>query len=194
MRQITNILAYIEQKPEITALNRAVAIAKSADAKLTLATVIRPAKSQVLFTRASFDLEKIEWLLVQERKRQLHDAIDGFEDAGIEIAVRVYLGDPVETIVDAVRSEGFDFLIKTLSTSKGLREQMFGSIDLRLMRACPCPVAIIRPKPEGYSGRAVVAVDFDEDDELKSSLNQEILDSVALLLKPKGFVTPKSSD
>jgi len=183
MRQISNILAYVEGQPEITALNRAVATAKSAGAKLTLAAVVRPARSQVLFTRASFDLDKIEQLLVRERKRQLENAVAGYEDRGVEIALRVFLGDPVEAIVDAVQSEGFDFLTKTVSPAKGLRAQMFGSIDLRLMRACPCPVAIARPKPEGYSGCAVVAIDSDQDDDLKTSLNREILDSVALLLK-----------
>ncbi len=182
MRQIANMLVYIEGQPEAASLDRAVAVARSAGTTLTIATVVRPARSHLIIGREGYDLEEIERLLVQERKRQLEDAIAKYADAGVQMTSRVYLGDPVGAIVNAVLSEGFDLLVKTLSPPKGLRQQMFGSIDLRLMRACPCPVSIGQPKPDGYSGRAVVAVDLDEEHELNTNLNQEILDSVALLL------------
>ena len=88
-----------------------------------------------------FDLEEVQRLLVEERQRQLEEAIGEVGDAGVEIAARVYVGDPVDTIVEAVQNEGYDLLMKSFSPVQGLRQQMFGCIDLRLMRACPCPVS-----------------------------------------------------
>jgi len=181
MRQITNILAYFEEQPDSAGLDRCVEVARKTQAKLTLATVVKPAKSQILFAREGFDVDKIEQLLVQERQRQFEEAVDRASGAGIEITARVYVGSPAETIIEVVQKENHDFLLKTLPPVQGLETQAFGSIDMRLMRACPCPISMARIKIGGNSGRVVAALDFDEGDDIKAGLNQEILDSMALL-------------
>ena len=189
MRQINNILAYFEERPEAADLEFTVTVARKARAKITLASVVRPARSQILFARADFDFEKIEGLLIQERQSQLEDAIRQIASNDIEIATRVYIGDPVEAIIEAVQKERFDLLIKMLPRGGGTGQPEFGSLDMRLMRGCPCTVAMAR-SDQTYSDRAVAALDFDEGDEIIAELNQEILDSMSLLAH-KDFMAVK---
>ena len=182
MKQINSILLYVDAELNPAALNRVVEIADSAGAKLTLGTVVKPARSQVMFARDDFDLDEVERLLVEDRQRQLEEAASSVSNVDVEIATRVFIGDPTDAIIQAVQNKDFDFLMKLPSPSLGLRQQLFGSIDMRLMRACPCPVLIRQMQPDGFSGHAVAAVDYDEGNETKAGLNQAILDSVALVL------------
>jgi universal stress protein E len=176
------MLLYVDEEIEPAALDRAVHVTKSVSGKLTLAAVVKPSRSQVLITRDSFDLDEVERLLVEDRKRRLEEMAETIDHSGLEIATRVLVGDPVNAIIRAVTKEGFDFVAKTPDPSHGIRQHLFGSVDMRLMRACPCTVAIGRPKPEGYSGNAVAAIDYDDDDETKKRLNREILDAVSFAI------------
>ncbi len=181
MQQIKNILLYLEDL-DSAALTRAVEIASSAGAKLTLGAVVKPARSQVLFARSNFDLDEVERLLVDDRQRRLEELADTIRSSGIEIATRVFVGDPTDAIIRAVRNEDFDFLAKSPTPAKGLRRHLFGCIDMRLMRACPCPIFIGRDKATGSSRRVVAAVHDDEGSETKAELNSAILDAVAFVL------------
>jgi nucleotide-binding universal stress UspA family protein len=75
-----------------------------------------------------------------------------------------------------------DLLVKAPSPAEGLRQKLFGNIDMELFRACPSPVAVVRPRTSAGAHRAVVCLDYDGDDETKWQLNDRILDSVLLAL------------
>ena len=127
------------------------------------------------------DLDEIERLLVEDHQRRLEEAAELIRTPGVEIMTRVFVGDPVEVVIAAVQDEGFDFVAKSPSPSEGLRQQLFGSIDIHLMRTCPCPVLIGRPKKDGYSGRAVAAVSYDAGDKKHARLNDRILEPAAFV-------------
>lgn len=190
MRQIANILVYFEEQPDAVSLERCIAIARKTGAKLVLASVIKPARSHTLFARAVFDDEKVEQILVQERRSQFDDVMRQVPSKGVEISVCVYVGDPVEAIIEAVRSESHDLLVKLSHSAEGTGQPEFGSIDMRLMRRCPCTVVMMRTGTQEYSDCAVAALDLDEGDEILSDLNQEILDSMSLLAH-KDFLNMK---
>ena len=178
MKPLTNFLMYVEEELDPSVWNRVLDRAGRLGSKLTLAAVVKPARSQVLCASGSLDLDLVERLLVEDRKRQLDDIVKSVTDAPVDVATRVFVGDPTEAIIQAVQNEGYDLVLKTPSPAHGLRQQLFGSIDMRLMRACPCSVCIVHPRPIGASGRAVAAVDCDRGDETKASLNQAILDGM----------------
>lgn len=179
MKPLTNFLMYVEEELDSSVWNRVLDRAGRLGSKVTLAAVVKPARSQVLCARDSLDLDLVERLLVEARKRQLDDIVKSVTDAPMDVATRVFVGDPTDAIIQAVQNEGYDLVLKTPSPAHGLRQQLFGSIDMRLMRSCPCSVCIVHPKPSGASGRAVAAVDCDQGDETKASLNQAILDGIA---------------
>ena len=182
MKQLKKILFYVDDQSGLVLLERAVQWAELHCATLTLAAVVKPATSQVVLSRGDVDLNELERLLVEDRKRQLDEAVKTIDNHGVSISTRVLVGDPVVSIVRAVLDDGFDFLAKPPAPAQGLRQQLFGSVDMRLMRACPCPMAIGRPRTREGGGHAVAALDYDENDERKSQLNQAILDGAVFAL------------
>ena len=183
MKQIKSILLYVDAELDPALLDRVVHIANVAGAELTLAAVVEPARAQLLLTKSSLDLDEVERLLVEDRQRQLDEATDSIDDDGVTIATRVLLGDPADAIIRAVLTEGYDLLVKQPAPADGLQQQLFGSIDMRLMRACPCPVSISHLKRGDYSRRGVAALDYLGDEETKARLNQTLLDFVAFGLE-----------
>ena len=183
MKQITSILFYVDTELDPAILDRVVHIAKVVGARLTLAAVVKPARSQMLFTKCSLDLKEVERLLVEDRQRQLDEAANTVDDRDVTIATRVFLGDPADAIIQAVMTGGYDFLVKQLTPTHGVHQHLLGSIDMRLIRACPCPVTISHPKPNGYTRHAVAAVDYPGEDETKKRLNKAVLDFAAFGLE-----------
>ena len=183
MKPVKNILFYLEDEVDTVVLERVAKIAQGAGALLTLAAVVEPAQSPGLLAKRGHDVDKLEKLLIEERRSWLEDAAALIKDIEVEIAIRVFVGAPVEAVLNAVRDGDFDYLVKLPAPAEGLRQQLFGSIDMHLMRSCPCRVVIGRPKTEGYSGRAVAAVSLDADDEVYARLNHQILNSAAFVLK-----------
>jgi len=183
MMRVTNILFFLDEEPASEVLDRVGKVAEGAGAKVTLAAVVEPARSHAPFAKRGLDPDKVERLLVEDCRSRLEDKAAHIGDSGVEVATRVFIGDPVETLLQAAKDREFDLLAKEPSPSQGLRQQLFGSVDMQLMRACPCPVLIGRPKTEGYSGRAVAAVSYDVGDDLHARLNHEILDAAAFVLK-----------
>lgn len=181
MKRVTSLLFYLEDEPDSATLQRAVNVADSAGAKLTLVATVEPSGSHRRFATRGLDIDEIERLLVEDRQRQLEEAAELIRTPGVEIMTRVFVGDPVEVVIAAVQDEGFDFVAKPPSPDQGLRQQLFGSIDMHLMRTCPCPVLIGRPKKDGYSGRAVAAVSYDAGDKKHARLNNRILESAAFV-------------
>jgi nucleotide-binding universal stress UspA family protein len=183
MKQIKSILLYVDAELDPALLNRVVHIARVVGAKLTLAAVVEPAQSQISLTRGSQDLAKIEQLLIEDRQRELDEAASSIENPDVSIATHVFLGNVDDAIIQAVMTGQYDFLIKQPTPSHGLRQRLFGSLDMRLLRGCPCPVVISQMKPGGYSRRAVAALDYSGDDEAKARLNEALLDFVAFGLE-----------
>lgn len=179
MKQIKSILLYFEAEPDSAVLNRLVEHAKVVGARLTVASVVEPARSQVWLTKGRLDFDELERLLVEDRQLQLDEAVNAIVNPGVSIETRVLVGDVADAISEAVMTDGYDILVKQPSPSLGLRQSLFGSVDMRLLRSCPCAVGIMHLKPQGYSNQAVVALDYSDDDELKANLNKGLLDLTA---------------
>ena len=182
MNPIKSILYYVEDEVDLAALGHVVEIARSTGARITVGTVVKPAHLQVLFTRDNFDVQEVERLLIAHRERHLDEVVRGVGITDVEIDTRVFVGDPVYAIVEAVMKGDYDVLAKLPTYEDGFQQHIFGTMDMRLMRACPCPVFIGRVKPTGYSERIVAAIDYDEGDATKTTLNEKILESVAHML------------
>ena len=55
----------------------------------------------------------------------------------------------------------YDLLIKVARTPAGISERIFGSVDLHLLRKCPCPVLIDRPGSRLSFQRILATLDTD---------------------------------
>ncbi len=183
MKQFDSVLYYVDDdSPDPVVMERVVRAARFQSSRLTLMAVVEPATPEIVATSMDYGLAGIENTLVENRQRQLEEAANTVRDKGVDVSVRVLVGDPLESVIRAVVADGHDLLIKTPSPAAGLRQHLFGSVDMRLMRACPCAVSISRPMSNLDFRRIVAAVDFAPGDDVKGQLNESILLAGALAL------------
>lgn len=85
-----------------------------------------------------------EWRRIeQDRQQILQDALGPAleQHPGVRVEQLVRRGPVVSTIVDVAR--GLDLMIMGSRGMGGLRGRLLGSVSQRVMRAAPCPVAVI---------------------------------------------------
>ena len=74
-----------------------------------------------------------------------------------------------------------DLVMITAEGRAGLRERLFGSTAMHLMRKCPCPVWVLRPTQPGWHTRILAAVDPSSPDEESYAVNIKIMDLATAL-------------
>ena len=84
-------------------------------------------------------------------------------------------------IVRQVERGGYDLVLKSCEETRGMKRALFGSIDMNLMRKCPCPVLIVKSTEQEHFGLIVAAVDRDADSPENHLLNIRILELSAWL-------------
>jgi len=180
MKHLKNILLFIDGDTNPEILERSVLIAHTFGAKITIASVVESSSSDALVSKQNFNFSALELQLAENTRHMLQSAADSVNNAGVAISIEVLVGDPLISIIELVQNLDECVLIKAPSPEDGLRKKLFGGIDLQLMRACPCPVEIGRPKTSEGVDRVVVAIDYDGNDADKSHLNGRILDAALL--------------
>ena len=157
MKRFKNILYFADGATEpCSALERAVALARSNRARLTLIDVLDEVEARPeIQRRFHIDLGAI---LLERRRDALNDlaASYGTEDL---IYVQVVTGTPFVEVIRTVLRNGHDLVIKAARSPEGLTEKLFGSTDMHLLRKCPCPVWIDRRAPASSYGNVLAAVD-----------------------------------
>ena len=61
----------------------------------------------------------------------------------------VEVGDPRDTILDTVKAVGADLIVRGTHGRRGLTRVMMGSVAEDVIRNAPCPVLVVRGRPEG---------------------------------------------
>ncbi len=96
---------------------------------------------------------------------------------------KILIGKPfIETIWQVLRNK-HDLIIKCADVDSGLREILFSSTDMHLMRKCPCPVWIVKPTEHHKYRRILAAVDQDPEEPVKDVLNRQILEMSSSLAR-----------
>ncbi len=88
----------------------------------------------------------------------------------------------MEIIREVLRNE-HDLVMTTAEGWGVLRETLFGSTTMHLMRKCPCPVWVIKPFPPERQPRILAAVDPNPLDEERHALNIKIMDLATSLAR-----------
>ena len=188
MKRFKNILLVAGGEGwEETALKRAVTLAKNNKAKLKVVEVIeeKPRKMQMLIT-ASMHLADLQEVAITEQSRQLERIIAPIKDEGVQVTAKVLIGTPFLKIIREVLRNKHDLVMKTAKGKSGLKEILFGSTAMHLMRKCPCPVWVIKPTHRKKYAKIMAAVDPDPSDEVKNALNTKIMELATSLARLEG--------
>jgi universal stress protein E len=171
---------------EGAALNRAVALAKNNRARLTVVDVVEelPRDMRVLVT--SMHLADLQKLAVAERLKDLQQHIEPVIAKSFRITAKVLVGTPFIEIIREVLKNKHDLVMKTARGVSRLKEVIFGSTAMHLMRKCPCPVWVIKPEHQKKFSRIMAAVDPDPIDKKRNALNTKIMELATSLARIEG--------
>ena len=149
------------------ALQRAVRLTRTNEAKLTIANVIQEIPQTLNSLKKTF---------LQLQEEQLQSLAAKLATEGLDISTRVLIGTPfLESIKEVIRG-GYDLVIKPAEGRGGVSAMLFGNTDCNLFRKCPCPVWIIKPSKQKKYARILAAVDPDPAEKSNAELNKMILD------------------
>ncbi|MBD3258368.1 universal stress protein, UspA [candidate division GN15 bacterium] len=187
MRRFKNILLFSNAEArEQATLERAVDLAVRNDARLTVMSVLEKVPNQVGGVIKSMTAEKLEELMINDQKKSLGQFIAPYRKKGIGIEIKVVSGVPFYELIRDVVDHGRDLVMKTASGSGGLRESLFGSTALHLMRKCPTPVWVMKSSTTPTYRRLMAAVDPAPDDPVKAELARTILQLASSLARQDG--------
>ncbi len=160
----------LAQSGNAQAIERATALAERFGARLTLLGIVpEPSRLQEMLQPAE--------LLKSVIERATDDLATEFEQwcptpSPVEREAIVTVGDPAATIIDRVRTEGFDLVVVTADSG-----ELHDTVVKRLVRHCPCPVWVERPSTHGR-GDVLATVNPDPDE---VELNRSILETAAMM-------------
>ncbi len=177
MKRFKNILLVAYGAHDIrAALKRAVKLAKSNQAQLTLVDVVEKLPGDARTLLKDISPSEIEGRVTQQHLKALEKLTAPLKDGGLQISAKVLVGTPFIEIIREVLRNKHDLVMKSAYGKTGSKTVLFRSTDMELMRACPCPVWIIKPTQRQKYARILAAVDPDPSIEEKNGLNTLIMD------------------
>lgn len=141
MERFRNILVAIAaERSQRGVLARAARLAKQNRAAIRLASVVEelPWHTRLVVPGA----EGLQAILVGDRAEKLERLAEELRQSGVEASGTVLRGRPHVELVREVLRGGHDLLLKEAEPNENV---LFGSMDMHLLRTCPCPVWVERP-------------------------------------------------
>ena len=143
MKRFSNILFTVTSDEDVSAsFGKAVSLAINNQAKLTVAGVIDATDEAKKL--ASSGKSPLINVMVESKQNQLDALIKDISLGGIQVETKILIGFGFIEIIREVINFKRDLVIKSLESSEGIGQKLFGSMDMKLLRKCPCPVWLIR--------------------------------------------------
>jgi nucleotide-binding universal stress UspA family protein len=174
MDRFKNIL--MVYNPNQQTLDRAVRLALENEARLTVVDVVRELVGEKHLKEPGLKPLDLQALVKKEFDEQLKQFVSSVKHDGLRISTKVLVGHTFLEIIREVIRNKHDLVIMTAEGKDGLRERLFGSTSMHLMRECPCPVWVMKPTRRKRIERILAAVDPDPRDKTKTLLNETILE------------------
>ena len=181
MTRFKNILLVLHGKNnEEETVKRAFALAKNNKAKLTIVDVLEELPQTMKDYLKIVSAQELEKIVAEERVSEIQTLIKSIETKKrLKPIVKTLVGKPHIEIIKEVLRNKHELVMKTPEGKGGTKEALFGSIDINLMRKCPCPVWMIKPSESKKYSRILAAVDPASYDEVSDKLNNLIMELAA---------------
>ena len=155
------------------------------EAPATFATLQKPSsewpdRAEMPVTEAAVVIREH---IVEGESQRLEQWVDFIRQSRVPVGGKMLHGTPFLEIIREVLRNDHDPVMTTAEGRGGLKEKLFGSTTLRLLRKCPCPVWVVMPaQPEWYT-RIMAAVDPAPLDEEQYTVNIKIMDLATSLAR-----------
>jgi nucleotide-binding universal stress UspA family protein len=121
--------------------------------------------------------------IVEEESQRLEHWVDFVRRRGVQVSGKMLYGMPFLAIIREVLRNEHDLVMTTAEGRVGLKERLFGSAALHLMRQCPCPVWVMQSSQPEWSNRILAAVDPTPVDEEQYAVSIKIMDLATALAR-----------
>lgn len=185
MKRFKDILCVVQSaKDSKSALERAVSLAGNNQASLTVVGIVPHVTAGIGMPDGGPISADLQQALVTSHEQALEKLVEPYRRQAV-IVTRVLVGTPFLQVVREVLRNGHDLVIKVPEHHDWL-DRVFGSDDMHLLRKCPCPVWLIKPRMPRAFRRILAAVDVDDaypKQEMASrqALNHQILEMACSL-------------
>ena len=160
MKRFKNILLICDfDVKQQMAVERAISLARQNEAVLTVFTVIRELPEDARMASISMSQQMFFKQVFDDYNEQLETLSTEIRQQGIEVKSKIVTGTPFLEIIRQVLREKHDLVILAAEGKKGLKERLFGSTSMHLMRKCPCPVWVVKSEKKSKYKRILAAVD-----------------------------------
>jgi nucleotide-binding universal stress UspA family protein len=162
MKRFKDILCVMEPQAACQcALERAVALAESNQARVTVATVIEPVPEGIRIPEGGPGPGDMQARLTEAQTQRLKTLIEPYH-ARVKINAKVLVGTSFLEIIREVLRNDHDLVIKCPESPDWL-DRFFAGDDMHLLRKCPCPVWLVKPGAAESYQRILAAVDVDDN-------------------------------
>ncbi|MEJ2123130.1 MAG: universal stress protein [Alphaproteobacteria bacterium] len=189
MQRFKNILVcHSQQIGNEAALSRATTLAKVNKARLTVFDVVEklPEYAGAPFGSSISEERDLERRFIDERQSLLDRVITSIRQDGLEVEASVRFGPPFLEIIRAVLRDNHDLVIITADSWRGLSRITFGSTSMHVLRKCPCPVWVLKPRAGKRFKRILATVDSDVQGDAPTPLDVKILEMASSLARMEG--------
>ena len=177
MRRISNVLAVLDPTAsDQPALRRAAWLAQAtgADLELLVCYYNEYLSGDRLFDSPSLARARAE--VVEKQREHLEALAEPVRQDGIVVRTTACWDHPLyEGIVRQVLKSGADLVVKDTHHHSGVTRALLTNTDWNLIRTCPVPLWLVKPREFGESPAFVAAIDPLHEHDKPAALDDEIL-------------------
>jgi nucleotide-binding universal stress UspA family protein len=184
MNGFQHILLYSNGEKGTTAtFKRVLELAQEFRAKLTIVDVVDLSPSVIQWILRSPAHVEARAIAESNARRRLERLVVSARERGVDATADVLFGKPFAELIRTVLKQNCDLVVKMASGGGGIRERLLGSTALHLMRKCPCPVLVVRPKRRLQFARILVPIDIRPEDDFANTVNPKLMEIALSLAK-----------
>jgi len=183
MQSFKNILfAADHSEGGVRALTRILDLAEQFDAKITVMDIIPDYTGQYLYPELEGSASALRAALTEDAQAQIDELINAARKRCSKLASDVPVDSLIREGIDyieyirEVKAGGYDLLAKAANKNSGFSARLFGSLDMQLLRKCPCPVLVLKPRKKIDHAKILAAVDLNRTSKARSNLDRIVMD------------------
>ncbi len=187
MSEFKHVLFYSSgEKGSTATFAKVLDLANAFKSRLTIVDVVDLSPSIIQWILRSPAHVEARAIAESKARRRLERLVASARESGVDATAEVLFGKPFAELIRTVIKRNCDFVVKMASGGGGIRERLLGSTALHLMRKCPCPVLVVRPKRRLPFTRILVPIDVRPEEDSANTVNPKLMEIALSLAKLEG--------
>ncbi len=144
--------------------------------QLTLLGVVKPLPQLAKITMSTDSLNALEQAMIVDTQNALDGLAIFLKKKGLEVTTKVLFGETSVELIRQVLKNKYDLLgIMSAKNQAGISSRFFGSVQMQILRKCPCPVWLVKASLSGKIKHVLTPIDVNSEEESDISLNNMLV-------------------